>query len=159
MRAIVITALVLAVASATVNAQTDAPPPAPAETLAQKDYWANQLDYTQRTLDSISASCGGSIAFAYDRASWWAQKDALAAKAASPNGRCDDVLNALVNICSTSSDHAATVLTNVTSIECGFGGMDSGFRIDLSGGKLRYDVELNRPNVGEEVENYLKGKM
>ncbi len=132
---------------------------APTETLAQREYWAGQMDYTQRTLDSIESTCGGRIAFAYDRASWWPHKDALAARATSPNGRCDDVLNALVNICYGDPEAARVVLANVKSVECGYGGINTGFKLQLEAGKLRYDVEVERHNVGEEIANWLKDRM
>ncbi len=129
------------------------------ETLAQKEYWANQMDYTQRSLDSIQQTCSGSLAFTYEKASWWASKDALLAAGASPNGRCDDVLNAIINVCRSSPAAAKAVASGIQSVNCGYGGMDTGFKLNLAAGKLQYQVEINRANIGEEIEKYLKNNL
>jgi hypothetical protein len=129
------------------------------ETLAQKEYWANQLDYTQRSLASIQENCGSTLAFSYEKTSWWSHKDALLEAGASPNGRCDDVLNAVINVCRSSPAAAKAVASSVKSVDCGYGGMDSGFKLTLTAGKLQYNVEVNRANIGEEIERYLKNNL
>lgn len=132
---------------------------APRETLAQKEYWANQLHYTQRTLETIKEHCGYAPEFAYDKASWWTVKDELANKGASPNGRCDDVLGAMWGICMGNPEAARAVREGIKSVVCGYGGENSGFKIELKDGVVRYQVELNRANAGEEISNYLKSQL
>ncbi len=129
------------------------------ETLAQKEYWENQMIYTQRALESYAENCGGTLEFAYDRPGWWAVRDDIAARSASPNGRCEDIVNALIDICRGGSSAAEVVTANVKRVECGFGGIDRGFHLELKDGRLRYDVELNRQNVQSEILEWLKGQM
>jgi hypothetical protein len=147
--------VVLSIAASVSHAQS----PAPRETLAQKEYWTNQMDYSQRTVDEIKTHCGAAPSFAFDRASWWPHKDALAAKAVSPYGRCDDALIAIRDVCMGNPDAAARVKEAIKSVHCGYGGDDAGFKIELQNGALRYDVEVNKPNPREALSDYLKAQL
>jgi hypothetical protein len=132
---------------------------AKAETIAEKEYWAGQMFYTQRSLDLIREHCGAVPRFEFDKASWWANRDTVEAKGASPYGRCDDVLGAIWGICMGGPAFAEAVRNGIQSVTCGYGGVDSGYRIELNEGALRYDVELDKANAGDAVTAYLKSKL
>lgn len=134
-------------------------PAAGAETLAQRDYWAGQMQYTQRKLDELRERCNVEIEFAYDRDAWWAQRDEVAARGASPNGRCEDALNAMLNVCWDDAEGSRRIQEAIRRVECGLGGFDRGFRATLENGTFRYDVEIDRSNPLEALTAFLKEKL
>ncbi len=139
-------------------AQAQAPAPAAPETLAQKEYFAKNHSYIDEGVAAMSTACGKNIAFSFDRTSWWNGKTEVETNAASAYGRCDSVVQIVKGLCETA-DGKAAVGANISSIHCAYGGKQSGFKLELSGGKLDYAVELDRPNIDEEITQFLKSKM
>lgn len=131
-----------------------------AESLAEQEYWASQTGYIQRTLDRITEDCGKAPAFAFDRPTWWPDHEELRERSITPNGRCEAVVEAVWTLCRESDAGREAVAARISHITCGYGGTDSGFRLGLSSeGELTYDVEENRPNVGEEIVAYLQSRL
>lgn len=128
-----------------------------AQTLEEKEVWDNQMSYTQRSLDEIANQCKAKINFSYEKASWWKVKSEWTSF--SPNGRCDDVLNTLERMCRNSEAAQQAIAKNVKAVRCAYGGKKNGFKLNFSGGTIDYAVEVDRPNVQEEIEKYLKTKM
>ncbi len=126
------------------------------ETIEQKEYWSRQMYYIQRTLDTLREYLGSAPTFLFDKGSWWPNRDLVEAHHASPYGRADDILWALVSICRDHPTELPRIRECVHTIVCGFGGVDSGFDVQLKDGTLRYDVELNKPDAGEAVLARLK---
>ncbi len=127
---------------------------ATAQSLAEQEAWENQMGYTQRSIDTVADVCKVKLAFEYDKPSWWKVRDQWGQ--GSPNGRCDDVLNTLERMCRNSAAAQKAIASKVKSLKCGYGGKTSGFSLRLTSGAISYNVEVDKPNVQDLIEKYLK---
>ena len=131
--------------------------PASAQSLAEKEAWQTQTDYSDRYLASTQTTCKAKIDLVYDRPSWMKVQEQWSA--GSPNGRCQDVFNALESICRGSADGQKAVAAKVKSVRCGYGGTSGGYKMTLRGGTIDYSVQIDRPNVEEEIIKALKQQL
>jgi len=130
---------------------------ATAQSLAEKEAWQLQTDYSDRYVKSTKGVCKAQVDLVYDRPSWMKVQDKWGD--GSPNGRCQDVFNALESICRGSADGQKAVASKIKSVRCSYGGKTSGHKLSLSGGTINYSVEIDRANVEEEIAKTLKQQL
>jgi hypothetical protein len=131
--------------------------PALAESLAEQERWATQTDYSDRYVADIKELCGATVPLTYEKSSW--NKAADKWGEGSPNGRCQDVYNALDQICRGSDAGKKAVAAKVKAVTCGYGGKNSGYKLSMNGGAISYSVEVDKPNVVELIAGELKKKL
>lgn len=124
-----------------------------AQTLAEKEAWAREQQSLDKSVAATQAACGAKVALTVDRPSWWKVQDQWAK--GSPAGRCGLVYEALTNVCG-SADGKNAVAGKIKTVQCAYGGTNSGYKLELKDGTLNYQVQLDRPNQGEEIVKFLK---
>jgi len=128
-----------------------------AQSVEEQEAWERQQDYADRQLEQVETSCGIKPKFSFEKSSWWKARGEWSDF--SPNGRCSDVATALTVLCKASERNRAAVAKNVREIRCGLGGRKTGFKFSLKGGVIEYFVEVERANVGDEIQTLLKRAM
>ncbi len=128
-----------------------------AQSVAEQERWATQTDYSDRYVADIKEVCGATVPLTYEKNSWNKAVDKWGE--GTPNGRCQDVYNALDQICRGSAVGKKAVAAKVTAVTCAYGGKNSGYKLSMNGGTISYSVEVDKPNVVELIANELKKKL
>ena len=127
------------------------------ESLADKERWANQMDYSSRHIEAVKDQCGVEIKLTFEKASWDKVQDQW--KDGTPNGRCKDVYDAVQSICINTAGGKEAVKAKVKEVVCGYGGKKSGYNLGMTNGVINYSVEVDKPNVVELIAAELKKKL
>jgi hypothetical protein len=131
--------------------------PSFAESAQDKQDWAKQMGYSNQLMDGIAESCKAKIKFEYEKESWNKVKSQW--DSASPNGQCEEVLVRVERFCSSGEAAQKAVAAKVKSILCSYGGKGSGYAISLKSGALSYSAEVDRANVAESIDKFLKSSL
>jgi hypothetical protein len=121
-----------------------------AESLEEKKYWKNEMDYMQRSLDAANEKCG--MKFTFD----WVDKAKLREEASntntSPNGICSSIIDEVRGICGEGEDEKKAVAAKIKGFACGFA---KDRKLTLAGGIVKFMGNNDQPNFSEWAKPWL----
>lgn len=125
-----------------------------AESLEERKYWKGQMDYVQRSLDSVSEKCGVKMSFE------WVDKPKLREEAEknnnSPNGICSAIVDEVESICREGDDEKKSVVAKIKAFKCGY---NKERKLDLKGGTLTYMGNNQQSNFSDWARPWLLKKL
>ena len=123
---------------------------ASAESLEEKKYWKNEMDYLQRSLDDAVKQCG--VKFTFD----WIDKAKLRAEAEknnnSPYGICNSIIDEVGGICREGEDEKKSVVAKIKGFTCGYAKERT---LSLSGGIVKFMGNNQQSNFSEWAKPWL----
>jgi hypothetical protein len=125
-----------------------------AESLEEKKYWKEEMDYMNRALTDAAAQCG--VKFTFD----WVDKAKLRAEAEknnnSPNGICDSIVNEVGGICRQGEEEKAAVKAKIKGFTCGYQNPRS---LELKGGIVKFMGNNQEANFSDWAKPWLMKKL
>ena len=122
-----------------------------AESLEEKKYWKDQMDYLNRSIDAASEACGVKFTFA------WVDKAKLRSSAEkaghSPYGICASVVDEVFSLCREGDDEKAAVKAGIKGFKCGFANPR---KLDLKGGIVTYMGNNDQSNFSQWAKPILE---
>ena len=123
---------------------------ASAESLEERKYWKNEMDYVQRSLDDATTQCG--VKFTFD----WIDKAKLRAEAEknnnSPYGICNSIIDEVGGICREGEDEKKSVAAKIKGFTCGYAKERT---LSLSGGIVKFMGNNQQSNFSEWAKPWL----
>jgi hypothetical protein len=123
---------------------------AAAETLEERKYWKNEMDYLQRSLDAANTNCG--VKFTFD----WVDKATLRAESEkdgnSPYGICAGIIDEVGSICREGEDEKKSVAAKIKGFTCGYA---KDRKLSLAGGIVKFMGNNNQPNFSQWARPWL----
>ena len=127
---------------------------ASAESLEERKYWKGQMDYVQRSMDSIEKTCGYQFTFEF------VGKEKLRAEAEknnnSPNGICTAIVDEVEGLCREGDDEKASVKAKIKGFKCGYA---KPRKLDLSKGTVTYMGNNEEANFSDWAKPWLMKKL
>ena len=125
-----------------------------AESLEERKYWKGQMDYVQRSLDSVAEKCGVKMTFE------WVDKPKLREEAEknnnTPNGICAGIVDEVESICREGEDEKKSVVAKIKGFKCGYA---KERKLDLKGGTLTYMGNNQQSNFSDWARPWLLKKL
>jgi hypothetical protein len=125
-----------------------------AESLEEKKYWKEEMDYMNRALDYGKEQCG--VKFTFE----WVDKAKLRAEAEknnnSPNGICDSIVNEVSGICRLGEEEKAAVKAKIKGFACGYAKSRT---LELKGGIVTFMGNNQQSNFSDWAKPWLMKKL
>jgi hypothetical protein len=127
---------------------------AQAQSLKDKQYFADQEEALAKEAAFTSEKCGTSITAKFD---WSAPPKAEDRKTYSASGYCEPTLEAMRRVCEKSKVGKDAVKEKIKSVTCVFG---SPRAVTLKDGAVSYNIDFNSPgNDADYVFEYLQNNL
>jgi hypothetical protein len=127
---------------------------AQAQSLKDKQYFADQEAALSKEATFTSEKCGTSITAKFD---WSSPPKAEDRKTYSASGYCEPTLEAMRRVCEASQAGKDAVKEKIKSVTCGFG---SPRDVALKDGAVSYKIDFNSPgNDADYVFEYLQNNL
>ena len=122
-----------------------------AESLADKKYWKEQMEYVDRSLKSASETCGVNFTFE------WVDKEKLKTAAeknsGSPNGVVTSIIDEVEGICRNEGDDGKkAVKAKIKGFKAGWADKRS---LELKGGIVKYMGNNTEANFSDWAKPWL----
>src|ERR1700744_4941395 len=122
-----------------------------ADSLEERKFWKEQMDYVNQKLDSANKSCGAKLTFD------WVDKPKLRDEAQkhqnSPNGICTNIIDEVDSLCRSDADSKASVVSKIRGFTCGY---SNPRHLDMKGGIVMYMGNNDEANFSDWAKPWLE---
>jgi hypothetical protein len=125
-----------------------------AESLEERKYWKGQMDYVQRSIDSVAEQCG--VKLSYEWVDKPKLREASEKDGHTPNGICAAIVDQIESICREGEDEKKSVAAKIKGVKCGYA---KERKLDMKGGIVTYMGNNNQSNFGDWARPWLLKKL